>query len=549
MKPVYCLILVLFSTVTALQAQVDVLDSGGLLMYEQAAYDVTHYDLNLKIFPDKQSIQGHVTVDADVVHPMHWLVLDLDPRLTVSQIAEVKDNQEQKRDYHRNGGKLWINLENTRNAGEAISVRISYSGKPRVAPMAPWDGGFVWAKTTAGEHWIATANQTNGADLWWPVKDHVSDEPNTVDLHITVPEPLFVATNGKFVRQEKHKDESITYHWKVNNPINAYNISLNIAPYEVIESKLNSVSGDEVPVFFYVLPDDIENGKQLMPEIIEHLEFYEKYLGPYPFRSDKYGVVQTPHLGMEHQTIIAYGADFDNTAMTRGPDWGFDALHHHELGHEWWGNLVTNYDWRDMWIHEGFCSYMQPLYLEDTQGKEAYQKYLRTQRRFSNTLAVAPREITSAQDIYKAPIYNKGAWILHTLRYLLGDEVFFKSLRRMAYPDPALERVTDGSQTRFVTTDDFKNICEEISGRKLDWFFEVYLRQPKLPILNSKIKDGQLTLRWMTPIDTEFPMLVEVEINGKVKKYEIPKDGLVIDLPSGARPVVDPNDQLLFDKN
>jgi len=163
-----------------------------------------------------------------------------------------------------------------------------------------------------------------------------------------------------------------TYHWHVSNPINVYNVALNIAPYRVIEDEMESVAGDVFPIQFYVLPEDYEKGLELFEEIKDHLAFYEEYVGPYPFRSDKYGVAQTPHLGMEHQTIIAYGAGFDNTSMTRGTDLGFDALHHHELAHEWWGNLVTNADWSDMWLHEGFGSYMQPLYREYLLGAESY---------------------------------------------------------------------------------------------------------------------------------------------------------------------------------
>lgn len=538
------LLLLLFSVAAGLTAQTDIYDSGGPLMPEQAAYDVIHYDLSLQIWPDEQRIDGKVRIDAIVVQPMYWLVLDLDTLLTV---YAVRAPSGQEAAFYRKGGKLWIDLHHTRQPGQLLQLTVHYGGKPRPAPMAPWSGGFSWAKTTSGAHWIATTCQGEGADIWWPCKDHVSDEPRTMGLHFRVPDPLVVATNGQLLKTEPHGDGTTTYHWYISNPINIYNVSLNAAPYRLIEDKIASVAGDTFPVVFYVLPEDYDKGVKLFSEIKDHLRFYEELLGPYPFRTDKYGVVQTPHLGMEHQSIIAYGAKFNNGSMTGGIDWGFDALHHHELAHEWWGNLVTNSDWRDMWLHEGFGSYMQPLYAERLKGREVYKSYMRNMRRFSNTLAIAPRESMTSKAIYRAPIYVKGAWTLHTLRYLMGDEAFFKALRRMAYPDPSLEALTDGSQTRFVATDDFLSICEEEYGQPLDWFFEVYLRQPALPVLHSRIADNKIHLHWQAPGGLPFPMPVEIELGKTTKRYDIPPDGLTIPFDKGIKPVVDPEGWLLFE--
>lgn len=524
------------------KAQVAIYDSGGPLMPEQAAYNVTFYDLDLQIFPDERLISGKVLVQATVVHPTNVLVLDLDTTFNVLRAMEGDLNC----DVTREGGKLYIDLGRTRQRGEILRIDVFYEGAPREAPRAPWDGGFSWAKTDSGEHWIATSCQTEGADVWWPNKDHVSDEPDSVGIHIRVPDPLVVATNGRLRTTEAHDDGTTTYHWFVSTPINNYNIALNIAPYRVIEGELESVVGDTYPVVFYVLPEDYEKGQALFPEILDHLRFFEKLLGPYPFRADKYGVAQTPHLGMEHQTIIAYGAGFSNSSMT-GVDWGFDALHHHELAHEWWGNLVTNFDWRDMWIHEGFGSYMQALYVEELSGKEAYQRFMQRSRFFRNDLAVAPREVRSSEEIYRAPIYTKGAWVLHTLRYLIGDEAFFAALRKMAYPTEELEQTTNGEQCRFVTTEDFRLICENISGQDLGWFFEVYLRQPALPVLKSRVKGNTLTLDWETPNELPFPMPIDVQIGDEVQRIQVPPKGISLDLPAGAKPVVDPDGWVLLE--
>ncbi len=519
-------------------------DSGGPLMPEQAAYDVVFYDLALAVSPADSTIAGALTVTARITSPAPHLVLDLDPALAVSAASDAETGEPLA--FERRGGKLWVAFPYTKQPGETTAVTVAYGGRPRIAPRPPWDGGFTWARTPSGAPWITTTVQQEGADLWWPVKDHVSDEPDSMALHVTVPEPLVVASNGRLRAVEPHGDGTRTYHWFISTPINAYDVALNIAPYRTIEDTFTSVAGDVFPVVFYVLPEDYEKGLKFFPEILDHLRFFEAVVGPYPFRADKYGVAQTPHLGMEHQTIIAYGANFDNGAMTGGRDWGFDALHHHELSHEWWGNLVTNVSWEDMWLHEGFGSYMQPLYLERTQGADAYRAYLEAERPgIANRRAVAPRKTLSAKQVYGGDIYVKGAWILHTLRYLLGDEAFFTSLRRMAYPDPALEAVTDGSACRFAVTDDFVHLAEAVSGRDLGWFFDVYVRQPALPALTVRREGERVALQWDVPGGLPFPMPVDVRVGAETRRVEMPDGAAVITAPAESEVVVDPENRIL----
>lgn len=530
------------------RAQVDPYDSGGPLMPEQAAYDVTYYALDLAVEPSDSTIRGTLTTVATVTSPLSAFVLDLDPRLevTATRVAGAEGALEAL-PFRRVGGKLWVDLPVTRQPGASITVAVDYGGRPRVAPNPPWDGGFTWARTADGAPWIATSCQGEGADLWWPVKDHVSDEPDSMGIRVSVPAPLVVATNGR-LRGMTEENGRRVYDWFVSTPINTYAVALNIAPYRTVERAYESVTGEPIPVSFYVLPEDYERGVAFMPEIVDHLRFYEELLGPYPFRADKYGVAQTPHLGMEHQTIIAYGARFDDTAMT-GFDPGFDALHHHELAHEWWGNLVTNADWKDMWIHEGFGTYMQALYAERIGGPEGYHRYMSEIRgQIRNEKPVAPREVQSSQEIYFASggdIYMKGAWVLHTLRHLIGDEAFFQSLRRMTYPGEALESVTDGRQCRFVSTDDFVHVVEEVTGEEMDWFFELYVRQPELPRLFAERSGGALELSWRVPGGLTFPMPVEVRVGGDLRRVEMSGGRARVEVPQGVDVVVDPADWIL----
>jgi aminopeptidase N len=386
-----------------------------------------------------------------------------------------------------------------------------------------------------------------GADVWWPVKDHVSDKPDSMSIRVTVPEPLFVATNGALRSVEKADPGYVRYDWHVSTPISTYNVALNIAPYVQLDTTLTSLTGETFPILFWVLPEDEDRGRTLLDEIVDHVRWFEIEIGPYPFRADKYGVAQTPHLGMEHQSIIAYGANFSNGAMTGGVDWGFDALHHHELSHEWWGNMVTNADWKDMWIHEGFGTYMQALYLEDRQGIDRYHDYMNSfSHRIGNRKPVAPRGTTTAQEIYDGhDIYFKGAWVLHTLRYLIGEDALMLALRRMAYPTPEAWRASDGSQVRFSDTNEFIAIAEDAAGQDLGWFFDVYVHEAELPELELTRTEGELELRWEAPAGLPFPMPVDVRIDGETRRIEMPGGTATIDIAAGSEVLVDPEQWIL----
>ncbi len=528
-------------------------ESGGALLPEQAAYDVIWYDLDVTVLPQTRAIRGVLTVFARIVQPIEWFVQHLDTVFTVDSVIALREDARAERaaalSYRHTAGQLWSHLGHTRQPGQRVMLQINYHGRPRTAPAPPWVGGFTWAKTAGGENWIATSVQTDGADLWWPCKDHPSDEPDSMRIHITVPRPLVAVANGKFRGREAHPDSTWTYHWFVSTPINNYGVALNIAPYRTVDTTYQSISGTTIPVTFWALPESYEKARALMPQILEHLAWYEQLLGPYPFRKDKYGVAQTPFLGMEHQSIIAYGAHF------RDEPHGYDILHHHELGHEWWGNMVTALDWRDFWLHEGLCSYMHPLYLEHKFGRAAYHNALAATRpRLRNRMALAPREARTTREMYFLPpdytesegdIFNKGVWVLHTLRYLIGDPAFFQALRRMAYPERAMEKISDGGQCRFATTDDLLWIAETVSGRDLDWFFEVYVRQPHLPRLEVHRTGDLLALSWQTPGNLPFPMPVDVEIGGQTERIELTNGRALITIPAQTEYRIDPQGWIL----
>ncbi len=524
-------------------------ETGGPLIFEQAVYDVQSYDISLNVDPKTRSITGTTVMRARIVIPTDVIVVDLDTPYTVSKVSDGTSDLK----HERKEGKIRIWFPSTRQVGEEIKTSISYSGVPRIAPQPPWVGGFIWKKTPGGADWVSVALQNDGADLLFPCKDHPSDKPASAAMHITVPDPLVATGPGKFTGVKKNADGTSFYNWLMTNPISNYSIVFNAAPYRTIEDSVKSITGEMIPIIFFILPESYEKGAKLIAETKKYNAFYEKYIGPYPFRSQKLGIVETPHLGMEHSTLIAYGNEFRYNAD--GTDW----LMLHEFGHEWWANLVTASDWRDFWIHEGFQSYMDTLYTEHLHGQEAYLKAMRERAsKTRNMQPVAPRESKIAYEVYLAgpdylksdgDIYGKGAVVLHTLRYLIGDDAFFRALRRMAYPTREMEKLTDGRQTRLVNTDDFLTIAEQESKMKLDWFFEVYLRQPKLPKLigtaiSNCSSNCKMDLSWETPNNMPFPMPIDVEINGKIQRVEM-KDGKGSISFTGPVPVIDPKGWVL----
>ena len=520
--------------------------SGRPIPLAQAAFDVTHYDLSLRVDPSTRAIDGELVMAATIVSPTATILLDLTEELEVIGVR----HGEEALAFSREGGTISIGSATLfREVGSPFEIAVRYRGTPRSAPNAPWRGGFTWAETSAEAPWIATSCQAEGADLWWPCKDQPDDEPDAMDLRFTVPDSLVVASNGRLVDVVDAESGWRTWHWHVSTPINNYGVAFHAAPYRTIRREYESIAGDRFPVIYWVLPENLEPGKILFEDILRQMAFYEEIFGPYPFRGDKYGVAETPHLGMEHQSIVSYGNRYRGNPW--GPDAGFDFLHHHEFAHEWWGNLVTARHWNDFWIHEGFATYAQALYVERLHGVERYRDEMRSKRRLIRARApMAPRELRSTAEMSGrggpgTDVYYRGSWMLHTLRWLIGDEPFFRAMRRMTYPTPEQERAIDGTQCRFVTSDDWIEIVEEESELELDWFFDVHLRYARLPRLEHEIEGGELRLRWNAPADLPFPLPVPVRIGDELLRVPMPNGRAVVEVPKNAEVEIDPHDSLL----
>ena len=508
---------------------------------EQLAVRFDKADLSIKVMPETKSIEGVAVLDFTATAPVSAIVVELDTILPVSAVAV---DGTAVTNWSNPEGRLTIPLGRTLAAGETVAVRIAYAGAPRVAPRAPWDGGFVWATAPSGEPWIATAVQPDGCDLFWPCIDHPLAEPGRVDLHITVPSNLSAPSNGRFLGTEDHGNGWTTWNWSAANP-NTYAIALNIGPYEAVTADYHSRYGNVIPMtYWHLKSDDPVKVAGLFQQFAPMMEFYEATVGPYPFGDEKMGVVETPHLGMEHQTINAYGNEY------RIDGRGFDWLLHHELSHEWFGNQLTNVNADDMWLHEGLGSYMQPLYDRWLNGDRYMQVSLATQRKgLKNAYPVVSGTLKTEDEVYNSAngpgndIYSKGSLIAHSLRLLIGDEAFFNAVRRLVYgrPDPA----PGNFSPRYASTPEFLALVNEETGGDYGWFFRGYLYQAALPDLIETREGDRLTLRWVTGDGAAFPMPVEVEVDGVLHTVPMSGGQGSLSVPASAHVLIDPANKLL----
>lgn len=510
---------------------------------EQLAMAFDKADLSIKVIPDDKAIDAVAVLNFTATAPLGAVVVELDTLLAVSSV-QVDGREVAAGDWTNPEGRMTIPLPRPLAAGEKVSVRIAYAGKPRLAPNAPWDGGFVWANTADGAPWIATAVQPEGCDIFWPCIDSPLAEPGQVDLHITVPSNLSAPSNGRFLGTVDHGDGWTTWNWSAANP-NTYAIALNIGPYVELKSDYRSRFGNVVPMsYWHLKSDDPAKAQALFDQFAPMMDFYEATVGPYPFGDEKMGVVETPHLGMEHQTINAYG----NAYKLDGS--GFDWLLHHELSHEWFGNQLTNRNADDMWLHEGLGSYMQPLYARWLNGDRFMQVYLQDHRReLINKFPVVSGTIKSEDEVYKGDvgpgldIYYKGSLIAHSLRMLIGDEAFFRSVTRIVYG--TAEPRPGQFEPRYGTTDELLAIVNEETGEDLTWFFRGYLYNAALPDLKQTRDGDDLVLEWVTGDGGVFPMPVEIEIDGRLQTLAMTDGRGRIAAPATAHVLIDPENKVL----
>lgn len=512
-------------------------DTGQPLSQVAQKADVKSYLLDLEIFPDEQKIAGVGETEFVLVEPSDKVELKLDSRFDISKI-EVNGNNTQ---YQRQGGVLTIMLGAEQQAGATVKVAVYYSGKPHVAKNAPWAGGSVWSKTAKGEHFIATAVQGEGCDLFWPCKDHFSDKADRMQIKLTVPKGLSAVTNGVLQKTEEVPGNKQRFDWLLSVPASDYNIALNIGPYSRISETYQSINGATVPIEFWALTENADKARTLIKDDVRgQLAFYERVLGPYPWGDQKMGVVETPHLGMEHQTVNAYGKGY------KRDEYGFDWLLHHELAHEWFGNLMTHEKLNDAWLHEGFGLYMQPAYALDKLGITAYHYQMyKSYLGLQNCDPIVRSGVVTSDQAFNPDIYGKGGWTLHTLRNLIGEEAFWQATRELLYGTADTAKLQYPITPRYRNTKEFISIVNRITGRDYQWLFDVYLYEAALPELKQQQNGDTVTFSWLTPNKKPFPMPVEISINGQTQLLDFSKGAVTVAVKSTDQLVVDPQMKVL----
>ncbi|QEC68084.1 M1 family metallopeptidase [Panacibacter ginsenosidivorans] len=516
-----CLFLFVFF-VDSLLAQ-STFTSGGKLRPEQAVMDIRHYTIALDVDVQQHTIRGYTIIDVDMLQPTSILLFDL---LDSFNIKSITVNDKNQKFVYKNN-LITINLSQELPAGKA-AVKIEYNGKPHVAIRPPWDDGFTWTKDSSGHPWIAVTAEGTGGKLYYPCKDHPSDEPNEgVDLTITVPKDLVVAGPGLLQKITKKRDKA-TYYWKTNYTINNYSIVFNIGNYKVVSKNYITINDNTVPMQFYVLQEHAAMAEHHLDVFEQSMHVQEKYFGEYPWIKEKIGIAETPHLGMEHQTMNAYGNKFRYTKIG-GKD--FDWLMHHELGHEWWGNKITAKDWADYWIHEGICSFGDALYTREMEGEAAYIKWFKNSSlHFENKQPIVIGKDIDEEQAYHADIYGKGAFFMHTLRYVLGDSIFFPTLKQFATN-------AKYNYDNLVNTDDVEQFFSKTKGTDLKPLFNLYLRTTnKLEIL---VKRTGLTEYNVSLGNIDMALPLDIATTNGLKKAMINKKGITI--KSSTLPVIDPD--------
>jgi aminopeptidase N len=498
------------------------MSSGGKLKPLQAIQDIRHYTINLDVNIAEKKINGNCIIDLILSRQTDTLLFDLVHLLTVEKIKVngVAVNFTQSDD------KIFITHQPGFLAGKQ-KVDISYGGEPPVAVKPPWSGGFTWSKDVKGNDWISINCQKEGGRLYFPCKDHPSDEPNEgVDMNITVPADLVVAGPGLLQKTVLTKNRK-TYSWKTNYTISNYCVVFDIGKYVVASDNYTTVNGNQVPIQFYVLECDSAEAKKLIAIKIRDTKILEKYFGEYPWVKEKIGIAEVPNSGMEHQTMITFNNQF-KYGKIGGQDYSSNLFH--EYAHEWWANKVTNKDWAHMWIQEGIATYAEALCHFELGGQEAYDKIISGHRRGSRTRKpmVGGEELSEEETYAGNNIYGKGSFFMHSLRYLIGDDIFFPALKKLA---------TDPSTTydNFVTSTDVEQLFSKASNMDLKPFFNFYLRTTD--VLDISIKETGYQ-QWLININNPFMDLpVEVTSNGKTERMLVTKEGLK--LTSAMPPIVD----------
>lgn len=481
---------------------------AGRLDEDRAGYDVTNYYLNLTLDPDNKTIGGEVTICFRPLKKIKSIRFDLYENF---EIFSLKSSGEELNFKHVKRA-VYADFNDSLAVGKEYSIVISYGGRPIQAKKPPWKGGVVWKKDNHGNPWVGVTCESEGGSIWFPCKDHLSDEPDSVRLSMTVPAGLHVVSNGTM---ESHASVAgkETYTWSTHYPINIYNITFYAGKFGHFSDTLNTNQGI-LTLDYYVMPENIEKAKEHFKQVKDMIKIFSRSFGPYPWIKEAFRLVEGPYEGMEHQTAIAYGSGYSNLRWLGG-----DYLIVHEAAHEWWGNAVSVSDFSDIWLQEGFATYSEIVFAENKKGYDSSLIYVEgwLAGMINNKLPVVGPPDVKFWDYKDGDVYNKGALVLHTIRNIINDSTLFFDILQTFY--------SENAASSHVTTADFKEVIERKTGRDWDKFFETYLYSRKVPVLhwypgyfendkeadiNVKVKLTFVAAKWMNvPEDFSMPVTVD----------------------------------------
>ncbi|WP_149276138.1 M1 family metallopeptidase [Pareuzebyella sediminis] len=497
-------IAVMAVSITASSQQFTTQDTlRGSITPEREWWDLNYYHLDIAVDAEKKYITGSNTIRYKVLDSRKVLQVDLQPPLTIDKVTQ--DGKELKVEHK--GNAHFVQLKKEQIKGDFNEIVVHYSGHPHVAVRAPWDGGFSWAQDDNGNPFVATSCQGLGASIWWPNKDHMYDEVDSMLISVKAPKGLMDVSNG---RLRKVDSDTNTYHWFVSNPINNYGVNVNIGDYVHFGEKYEGEKGT-LDMDYYVLRDNLEKAKEHFKDAPKMMEAFEYWFGPYPFYEDSFKLVEVPYLGMEHQSSVTYGNQYKKGYLGKdlsGTGWGlkFDFLIIHEAGHEWFANNITYKDIADMWIHEGFTAYSENLFLDYYHGKEASADYvIGTRANIANDKPIIGTYDVNSQG--SKDMYYKGSNMLHTIRQLVDDDEKWRQILR-------------GLNREFyhqtVSTEQIENYISKKSGIDLNKFFDQYLRTADIPVFEYEINKNSVTFRYKNVVDG-FAMPLKIWVDDKPK--------------------------------
>jgi len=478
----------------------------GALRPERTCFDVYYYDLKVRIIPIGKKITGSNDIYFIVQDSCSQIQIDLFDNYTISSIRW--NNQEL--DFTREFNAVFIKFPRELTPGEKNIVSIEYSGKPGVAEDPPWKGGFVWKRDKKFNRWVAVACEHLGASSWWPNKDHLTDEPDSMTINIEVPDRYIAVSNGVLRRTEEADNSYKRFVWFVSYPINNYNVTFYMGKYTQFNDTLIMADNDKLLMKYHVLPYNLDKAIQHFKQALEVVGFYSDIYGKYPFIRDGFGLVESPYAGMEHQTAIAYGNSYGNKNDHGYRNNKYDYIIVHEAAHEWWGNSVSAGDMADAWIHEAFATYSELLFIEHVFGKEEYLYELGNKCNYIyNFWPMVENRNVNENSFAGNDIYTKGAMMIHCLRCTIDNDTLFFKIIKDFY---------NQNSYKIVDTDCFINFVNKETKENYTPFFKKYLYETRLPVLQySFIADsGNLVFKYKwTEVEDGFRMPFCIETNVK----------------------------------